>query len=179
MFAATLGHVRPCCISIHCSSQHYSPETGRPRPVQKDDGIACVNTLQERSGIVPVHDPGVAFQHTPDGFRPFCFRRLDPAGFPIERVQVHNVDSKDLAQPACKRRLARPTGADYKNLSRRSQICYGFPAVKPTAAFPRTTFRSDPESVDAIPTAQKRARTARTIRRYRESSPFHSPACVP
>jgi hypothetical protein len=37
---------------------------------------------------------------------------------------MHNGYSQNLAQSACKRRLARPTGADYKNLSRRSQICY-------------------------------------------------------
>jgi hypothetical protein len=160
MFATTLGHVRPCCISIHHSSPDDSPETGRSSQVEKDDDIACVYTLSESPGIVAIHDPRVAFQHIADGFRPFCLRWFHPAGSPIEGVQMHNSDTQNLVQSTCKRRLARATRADYKNLSRRSQICcrgeilFNSLRVKPSAAFPRMTCQSDPESAGAVPVAQ-------------------------
>jgi hypothetical protein len=75
-------------------------------PVEKDHRIAGRQTTLQRAPIVPVHDPCIASKELLDGLVPLRCRCLNPAGSPVECVEVNQCQTDTPGEPGRKGGLA-------------------------------------------------------------------------
>src|SRR6266536_4376991 len=86
---AALPHVW-AAPSVELKTSSYDPlEAEQTRKIEKDNRIAGCETTLQRAPEVPIHDPCVAPKQVLDGLIPLRCRCFNPAGSPVERVEMN------------------------------------------------------------------------------------------
>src|SRR6266850_3825140 len=90
LLGTTLGHIRPALILVQDCPLEHAPDTDQARHVEEYHRVAFLKSRRKRAGIIPVHDPRVTLQHRFNSALPLGLWHLNPAGIPVDRVEVDN-----------------------------------------------------------------------------------------
>ena len=83
-----------------------------PRQIEEDDRVCFVQTSLQALREIAVDDPAVTCDDSAERRVPFASRRRNPAGAPIESVEVIDRHVEQRPELPRERRLPRPGSAD-------------------------------------------------------------------
>lgn len=98
LFRTTFGHIRSYSLPIVDPPFYCAKDTGNSGKVQKNYRVASRETNIHSAAIIAIYDPGLASHQFPNDLAPLVFRCFNPAGFPVESVEMGDPKAESLSQ---------------------------------------------------------------------------------